>query len=104
MAPSSTSTFGPRQSLKVFKNSIRVSDLPAAKEHRLTLGLSELPQELVHLLQGVKSLHVRWEAERPFQRVVPIVSRGSVGFSVFVELAEEDAKEEKLYVLMFWKF
>lgn len=95
----STSTFDPRQSIKVFKDSVRISDLPAAKEHRLTLSLSELPQELVRLLDGVKTLHVRGTAPHDSENVVPVASRASVGWNVFVELVEGGEREKRLYVL-----
>jgi len=39
-------SFDPRQCLKVWKNSMRISDLHAAKEHRVTLVASELPPEV----------------------------------------------------------
>ena len=39
-------SFDPRQCMKVWKNSMRISDLHAAKEHRVTLSLKELPQEV----------------------------------------------------------
>lgn len=44
--PQGDDDFDPRQTLKVWKNSMRVSDLVAAKEHRVTFALSELPEEV----------------------------------------------------------
>jgi len=39
--------FDPRRKLKVWKNSMKVSELVAAKEHRVTLSISELPDEVL---------------------------------------------------------
>jgi len=35
--------------MKVWKNSMRISDLHAAKEHRVTVGFDELPREVLAL-------------------------------------------------------
>lgn len=44
--PSDDDDFDPRQTLKVWKNSMRVSGLVTAKEHRVTLNVSDLPDEV----------------------------------------------------------
>lgn len=42
--------FDPRESLRVWDKSMRISDLEAAKEHKITLALGELPVEVCLLL------------------------------------------------------
>jgi len=44
--PSEDDDFDPRQTLKVWKKSMRVSELVAAKEHRVTFSIGELPVEV----------------------------------------------------------
>jgi hypothetical protein len=53
--PKAGEDFDPRESLKVWEKSMRISDLDAAKEHKITLSLEELPQEVrsIFVLFGV---------------------------------------------------
>ena len=48
---SNDGSFHPSQ-LEVQENSMIIRSLDAAKEHRLTIGLSELPQEVMHACPG----------------------------------------------------
>lgn len=45
-SPQAGEDFDPRECLKVWDKSMKISDLDAAKEHKITLALSELPEEV----------------------------------------------------------
>ncbi|KAF1813483.1 protein pbn1 [Eremomyces bilateralis CBS 781.70] len=76
------SQFNPSQ-IRVRKDSIELSKLDAAKEHRMTFAFSELPRELWLALKQCHELHVRWVSMTPVQGVGPYVSRMSPGLHVF---------------------
>ncbi|EXJ83886.1 hypothetical protein A1O1_07515 [Capronia coronata CBS 617.96] len=68
--------------IQVYKNQLLLGALKAAREERLTLGLQELPQEVVEVLKESHELHVRWAPEHPYNTTVPFLSRISPGLHV----------------------
>ncbi|KIW00708.1 uncharacterized protein PV09_07694 [Verruconis gallopava] len=78
--------------LKVTKTSLTVAALDGAKEHHITLGMHELPDELRELLTGSHELYVRWGSDRPYEATAPYASRISPGLHVFFSpLKNQDA-------------
>lgn len=78
--------------IQVYKNQLLLGALKAAREERLTLGLHELPQEVVEVLQESHELHVRWAPEHPYKTTVPFLSRISPGLHVqYTPLREDQA-------------
>lgn len=98
--------------LEVESASLSVRDLKSAKEHRITLGLSELPLE-VHINRLVRinfrtetdimnqlrkafeqwhELHIRWASDTPYVAPPPFTSRVSPGLHVFFT-PQEDKSE-----------
>ncbi|KAK4539998.1 hypothetical protein LTR36_009896 [Oleoguttula mirabilis] len=55
----------------------------AAVEKRVTAGLSELPAELVTVLQDVHELHIRWSSRLNYAAPSPFTSRLPPGLHVF---------------------
>lgn len=54
----------------------------AALEERLTFGLSELPLELVEVLEASHELHIRWVSEEVYSKSSPYLSSLTPGFHV----------------------
>ncbi|KAF2430467.1 PIG-X-domain-containing protein [Tothia fuscella] len=77
--------------LEVAKASISVSSLDGAKEHRITLALAEVPQELVRVLKNCHELHIRWATSREHDSIAPYVSRVTPGLHVFYTPLREKA-------------
>ncbi|KAF2811037.1 PIG-X-domain-containing protein [Mytilinidion resinicola] len=69
--------------LHVFDDSFSLVSVDAAKEHRLTFSLSELPQELYRVLRQCHELHIRWASEQPYSTIPPFVSHISPGLHAF---------------------
>ncbi|GME29002.1 PIG-X/PBN1 domain-containing protein [Neofusicoccum parvum] len=69
--------------LTVSKDSLALPPIKAAKEHRLTIGFSELPQELLTVLNQSHELHIRWTSPEPYTPTPPYVSRISPGLHVY---------------------
>ncbi|ORY16171.1 PIG-X protein [Clohesyomyces aquaticus] len=74
--------FTPEQ-LVVKDDFFAVEQVSAAKEHRITLGLSELPEELRKAFAQWHELHIRWASGSPYQAAAPFTSRVSPGLHVF---------------------
>lgn len=68
--------------IQVRDNQLLLGGLKAAREERLTLGLEELPREVVEILQDSHELHLRWAPERPFNTTTPFLSRISPGLHI----------------------
>ncbi|KAH7386847.1 PIG-X [Phaeosphaeria sp. MPI-PUGE-AT-0046c] len=64
------------------KDVFELRDVQAAKEHRITLGLGELPSELSAALQQWHELHIRWASPSPYKSTPPFTSRVSPGLHV----------------------
>ncbi|RDW78401.1 hypothetical protein BP5796_06253 [Coleophoma crateriformis] len=71
------------KSLKVSSNSIKTTNLKAAREDKITFGFSELPQELYRVLKASHELHIRWASPKQYDTIAPLVSRVSPGLHVF---------------------
>ncbi|EON66513.1 hypothetical protein W97_05758 [Coniosporium apollinis CBS 100218] len=69
--------------LEVTGKSLIINNLKAAKEHRLTLSLSELPNEVSEVLRQCHELHIRWASQDPYTSIPPFVSRVSPGLHAF---------------------
>ncbi|KAI1812695.1 PIG-X-domain-containing protein [Poronia punctata] len=69
--------------LQIVDRSISGPDLIAVREHRVTLALEELPNELQELLQDVNELHIRWSTPRPHDTIGPWNSRLPPGLHAF---------------------
>ncbi|KAF2181677.1 PIG-X-domain-containing protein [Zopfia rhizophila CBS 207.26] len=74
--------FSPEQ-LSVKDDSLALSKVDAAKEHRITFGLSELPRELRKAFEQWHELHIRWATESPYTAISPFTSRVSPGLHAF---------------------
>ncbi|KAH9872804.1 hypothetical protein J1614_005198 [Plenodomus biglobosus] len=75
----------------------------AAKEHRITLGLKELPEELSKVFQQWHELHVRWASSTSQIATPPFTSRVSPGLHVFftpLESTPENALCEQLHAII----
>ncbi|KAF2128292.1 PIG-X-domain-containing protein [Dothidotthia symphoricarpi CBS 119687] len=60
-----------------------LKDIDAVKEHRITIGLDELPGELSTSLTQWNQLHIRWASERAYSTIPPFTSRVSPGLHIF---------------------
>ncbi|KAF2652348.1 PIG-X-domain-containing protein [Lophiostoma macrostomum CBS 122681] len=78
--------------LTVNEASLSLRDVKAAKEHRLTFGLSELPAELRKAFDGWHELHIRWATDSPYTALPPFTSRVSPGLHVSFTPQEEQQK------------
>ncbi|KAF2115062.1 PIG-X [Lophiotrema nucula] len=74
--------FDPEQ-LDVKSGSLTLKNVKAAKEHRITFGLSELPRELQRSFQQWHELHIRWASETPYSASPPFTARVSPGLHAF---------------------
>ncbi|CAK43006.1 protease B nonderepressible form [Aspergillus niger] len=66
-------------------SSLKISDLDAAKEVRVTVDLSEVDDDEVRsILTNLHEVHIRWAREQPYGIVSPFGSRVSAGLGVGV--------------------
>lgn len=68
--------------LQVSDSSLSTKSLKGAREDRLDLDLTELPEELRSLV-NLKEFQLRWVIDRAFDVMPPLVSRLTPGLSVF---------------------
>ncbi|KAF2004404.1 PIG-X-domain-containing protein [Amniculicola lignicola CBS 123094] len=90
--------FNPNQ-LEIKAASIKLNKVKAAKEQRVTFGLSELPGELRKALEQWHELHIRWASERPYTAIPPFTSLMSPGLHVFFT-PQKDVSEGPLCTLL----
>ncbi|KAK5944669.1 protease B nonderepressible form [Knufia obscura] len=77
--------------LKIDGRHLSFAGLKAAREERLTLGLNELPAEVVEVLQKSHELHVRWVSSESYNRSSPYFSSLTPGLHVhYTPSAEGD--------------
>ncbi|KAI0405722.1 PIG-X [Xylaria palmicola] len=69
--------------LQIRDRSISGPDLVAAREHRVTLALEELPVELRELLRDTHELYIRWGSPRAYDTLGPWNSRLPPGLHTF---------------------
>ncbi|KEQ96920.1 hypothetical protein AUEXF2481DRAFT_620924 [Aureobasidium subglaciale EXF-2481] len=69
--------------LDVSEHSLKLPELKAAKEWRVTLGTRELPKEIAQVLEQSHEIHIRWSAEWNYDAVTPFSSRVPSGLHVF---------------------
>ncbi|GKZ18609.1 protease B nonderepressible form [Aspergillus brasiliensis] len=66
-------------------SSLKITDLDAAKEVRVTIDVGEIHDEEVReLLSSLHEVHIRWAREDPYVIVAPFGSRVSAGLGVGV--------------------
>ncbi|KAF1915531.1 PIG-X, partial [Ampelomyces quisqualis] len=85
------------------KDTFAFKGVQAAKEHRITLGLDELPSELSAALQEWHELHIRWASPTAYSSTPPFTSRVSSGLHVLftpLESTREAALCEQLHVFI----
>ncbi|KAI1180188.1 PIG-X [Nemania sp. FL0916] len=70
-------------SLQIHDRSITGPELVAAREHRVTLALDELPAELQDLLRDIHELHIRWSSPQLHDPLGPWTSRLPPGLHAF---------------------
>jgi hypothetical protein len=76
-----------------------ITDLDAAREERLTIGLEELPREIVQVLEQAHELHLQWSTERNYNTSSPLFSRISPGLHIsYTPLKEQ--QDDKLCPLL----
>ncbi|RYN53689.1 hypothetical protein AA0118_g9417 [Alternaria tenuissima] len=78
-----------------------LTDVDAAKEHRITLGLDELPNEISKLFQQWHELHIRWTSSRPYKSTPPFTSRISPGLHVFFTPLSDTSEDALCSVIRF---
>ncbi|ESZ93721.1 hypothetical protein SBOR_5906 [Sclerotinia borealis F-4128] len=71
------------QNIIVSKKSITAKHIKAAREDRVTLSFSELPQEIYRVLKASHELHIRWVSPTQYDTASPLLSRLSPGLHVF---------------------
>lgn len=76
--------------IQVSENQLLLGGLKAAREERLTLGLNELPEEVVEVLREAHELHIRWTGEHIYHTTPPFLSRTSPGIHVQYSPLKED--------------
>ncbi|KAL2419808.1 Protein pbn1 [Exophiala dermatitidis] len=86
--------------IQVYRNQLLLGALKAAREERLTLGLKELPQEVVDVLEQSHELHLRWAPEHPYKTTVPFLSRTSPGLHVHYTPLKQDQDDDHLCDLL----
>ncbi|KAF2676782.1 PIG-X-domain-containing protein [Lentithecium fluviatile CBS 122367] len=94
--------FTPEQ-LEVIGRSLNIQKLNAAKEHRITLGLKELPRELSKAFEQWHELHIRWASEKTYPSIPPFTSRVTSGLHVFFT-PHKDQPEGQLCDLLHYAF
>lgn len=71
-----------------------ITDLDAAREERLTIGLEELPREIVQVLEQAHELHLQWSTESNYNTSTPLFSRISPGLHIsYTPLKEQQGDE-----------
>lgn len=85
--------------LQLSGNTFFITDLDAAREERLTVGLEELPREIVEVLEQAHELHLHWATESLYNTSTPLFSRISPGLHIsYTPLNEQ--QEDKLCPLL----
>ncbi|KAI1330510.1 PIG-X [Xylariaceae sp. FL0255] len=82
--------------LKIGSRSISGPDLTAAREHRITLALEELPLELREILSDIHELHIRWGSPIPHHTLGPWSSGLPPGLHVFYTPQKVEQAESEL--------
>ncbi|KAI9797502.1 MAG: protease B nonderepressible form [Piccolia ochrophora] len=85
-----SSPFDP-SSLEVTKGGLTVKSLKAAKEHHLSIGLHELPDQFRAVLDQAQELYIRWASPQAYDSVAPFTSRTSPGLHVFFTPQAQDS-------------
>ncbi|EHA22348.1 hypothetical protein ASPNIDRAFT_133806, partial [Aspergillus niger ATCC 1015] len=86
-------------------SSLKISDLDAAKEVRVTVDLSEVDDDEVRsILTNLHEVHIRWAREQPYGIVSPFGSRVSAGLGVGVSPLQggDDGDGEGVLVSGYW--
>lgn len=85
--------------LQLSGNRFFITDLDAAREERLTIGLEELPREIVQVLEQAHEFHLQWATESNYNTSTPLFSRISPGLHIsYTPL--KDKQDDKLCPLL----
>lgn len=101
------STFIPSPGIDYDPSEVKINDqhlsfagLKAAREEKLTLGLSELPEEIVQVLANSHEFHVRWVSEAPYQKSSPYLSSLPSGLHVRYTPRGDQHEDEEICQLL----
>lgn len=101
------STFIPSPGVDYDPSEVKINDqhlsfagLKAAREEKLTIGLSELPEEIVRILEKSHELHVRWVSEEPYQKSIPYLSSLPSGLHVQYTPLDNHHEDEEICQLL----
>ncbi|EMD91927.1 hypothetical protein COCHEDRAFT_1100837 [Bipolaris maydis C5] len=67
--------------------------IEAAKEHRITLGLDELPKPLKFFFSQWHEMHLRWQSSKSYMATPPFTSRVSPGLHAFFTPLDDTADD-----------
>lgn len=81
------------KNIKVSQDRVRLEAIKGAREERLTVGLKELPREIVDVLEQSHDLHVRWASEKSYNVTEPFVSRISPGLHIHYTPLKDDQSD-----------
>ena len=76
--------------IKFSSDRVQLAGVKAAREERLTIGLKELPNEIVDVLEQSHDLHVRWASDKFYNVTEPLVSRISPGLHIHYTPLKDD--------------
>lgn len=79
--------------IKISHQKLSFAGLNAAREERITLGLKEIPKEIVEILQKSDDLRVRWVSEQEYQKSSPYLSTLPPGLHVHYTPLENSRDE-----------
>jgi hypothetical protein len=80
--------------LQLSGNRFFITNLDAAREERLTIGLEELPRELVQVLEQAHEFHLHWATESNYNTSTPLFSRVSPGLHISYTPLREQQNDE----------
>ncbi|KAL7934449.1 cytochrome P450 [Trichoderma chlorosporum] len=82
--------------LEISETRVQGPAIEALREHKITLTLPELPNELAGLLRDLEQLHLRWATPASYNTLEPFSSRISPGLHVSYTPVKENHDPEKL--------
>ncbi|KAJ5495423.1 Protein pbn1, partial [Penicillium diatomitis] len=97
--PNPRTPFAPDQ-ISLSASTLSVQNLVAAREDRITLSLSELPDELRNVLEQSHELRLRWATERSFDAIAPFASRISPGLHVHYTPQARNGSQDSICTLL----
>lgn len=87
--------------IKINGQHLSFAGLDAAREEKITIGLKELPNEIVQVLEKSHELHVRWVSQEQYQKSSPYLSSLTSGLHVhYTPLSDVHEDDKSLCDLM----